>query len=370
MARRKGGTSQQAPASQRNPQGPDQSAFRGDDAISEAQGIDALLDLLPSEGDTSEESIDDAEATTLEAEPEEAEPQDTEQEAFSDDDLAIDEEDDLEPEPSQAEPEGIELTFGDERVRMTADEIQKGYLRQADYSRKTADLARDRESNAAEKQALEARNKALADTLDRLARYETTGLPPKPDAQLRQDDLATYLLQKEEYEDAQRDIAKANEEAQRQQADAAQQWQRANASKLIQAMPAWTDANRLNTDLVAMRQHGIQKGWYDEATFNQDYALWPHWALEAAHKAILYDRAVARKSGKTNGAAPTDKRVVKTTKSVKSQASQTGQKSQKTSRVRDAKTRFLQNPSGGGADARATDFLLAQIEAKGARRRA
>lgn len=370
MARRKSsGTSQPAPAAQRNPQSPDQSAFRGDEAISQEQGIDQLLDLLPPEGDTGEESNDDAEATTLEAEPDEAEPQDTEQEAFSDDDLALDEEDDLEPEPSQAEPEGIELTFGDERVKLTADEIQKGYLRQADYSRKTADLARDRETTAAEKQALEARNKALADTLDRLARYETTGLPPKPDAQLRQDDLATYLLQKEEYEDAQRDIAKATEEAQRQQQEAAQQWQRANASKLIQAKPAWTDANRLNTDLVAIREDGIKRGRFDEATFNANYTLWPHWALEDAHDALLYRRAVARAKGKTNGAVATDKRVVKSQKTVRGQASQPGQ-SKKTSRVRDAETRFRKNPSGGGADDRAVDFLMSKIEAGNSRRRA
>lgn len=341
----------------------DSLANRGDEAISEDEGMDLLLAKLTPE-DTSEASIDDADSPTLEAEPETAEPKDTETEAFLDDDLTFDEDDEPEPEPSPVEPADIEVMLGDERVTLTADEIQRGYLRQSDYSRKTADLARDRETAAQERQAFEAKSATLADTLDRLARYDTTGLPPKPTAQMREDDLATYLTMKDIYEEAQKDVGRAQQEAQQQQNETVQQWQRANATKLLDAVPAWKDATRLNADLVAIREDGIKRGSYDEAYFNQNYTLWPHWALENAQDARLYRRAKARQNGKANGDAAPDKRVVKTAKTVRSQASQPAE-SRSTSRERDARKRFRNHPSGAGSDDRAIEFLQARIDAQG-----
>lgn len=349
-------------------------AFRGEDAISENAGVEALFSLIPDEQETPDPVEEDTiaeEAESLDDEPEEAEPQEPlgaeAPDDGDDEDLLFDDDEGDEPEPAPGHTIQLEL---DGHVReMTAEQVAERINQiRSTSDRHSGELARAKQESESARQAYEAKATALDGVLADLSRFQDTGLPMAPDPALARDDPAEYIAQKADYEAKSAVINKAKEEAQRQQAEQQQQWQRANAAKLFEAVPAWKDATRLNSDLVAIQQHGIQHGWFDEATFGQNYTLWPHWALEAAHKALLYDRAVARKKGNGNGAVSSGKRVVKTVKTVRSQASQP-ESSRKTSQVRDARQRFLKNPSGAGADDRAVEALLAAAEAKGPRRR-
>jgi hypothetical protein len=352
----------------------DAPAFRGDDATTENAGVEALFALLPDEQESSDPGEEDTiaeEAESLADEPEEAEPREPlgaeAPDDGDDEDLLFDDDEGDEPDPVPGQTIQLEL---DGHVReMTAEQVAERINQiRSTSDRQNGELARTKQESESARQAYEAKATALDGLLADLSRLQETGLPSPPDPALAREDPAEYIAQKADYEAKRAVVDNANQEAQRQQAEAAQQWQRDNATKLFQAVPAWKDATRLNADLVAIQQHGIQAGWFDEATFGQNYTLWPHWALEAAHKAILYDRAVARKNGTGNDAAPAGKRVVKTVKTVRSQASQP-ESSRKTSQVRDARQRFLKNPSGAGADERAVELLLAQAEAKGRRQR-
>ena len=353
----------------------DQPAFRGDDATTENAGVEALFSLLPDENDTSDPIEEDTttiaeEAESLSDEPEEAEPQEPlgaeAPDDGDDEDLLFDDDEGDEPEPAPGQTIQLEL---DGHVReMTAEQVAERINQiRSTSDRHTGELARAKQESEASRQAYEAKATALSTLLDDLSQLQDTGLPQMPPLEMSESDPGEYIKLEAHYKAKMAVVNKAKEAAQRHHQEAQQQWQRANAAKLFEAVPAWKDATRLNSDLVAIQQHGIQHGWFDEATFGQNYTLWPHWALESAHKAMLYDRAVARKKGNGNGAVPAGKRVVKTVKTVRSQASQP-ERSRKTSQVREARQRFLKNPSGGGADERAVEYLLAQTEAK--RRRA
>lgn len=350
----------------------DAPAFRGDDATTENAGVEALFSLIPDEAsDPVEEDTIAEEAESLSDEPEEAEPQEPlgaeAPDDGDDEDLLFDDDGD-EPEPASGQTIQLEL---DGHVReMTAEQVAERINQiRSTSDRHSGELTRAKQESESARQAYEAKATALDGLLAELSGLKDTGVPQPPPVQLATDDPGEYVRLDAEFKAKKGLYDQALEERTRQQQEAQQQWQRENATKLFEAVPAWKDATRLNSDLVAIQQHGVQQGWFDEATFGQNYTLWPHWALEAAHKAILYDRAVARKNGKGNGAVPAGKRVVKTVKTVRSQASQP-ESSRKTSQVRDARQRFLKNPSGGGADERAVEFLDQLAQSRGSRRRA
>lgn len=113
-------------------------------------------DNLPAEPEPDEETEESEEAPEpKETETPEGEPEEEEDERVEDDDLEdVDTEDD-EPEEEPEEfpdlPEGFEVRDGrivakvDEDEEVDIDELRKSYFRQSDYTRKTQELAKERE---------------------------------------------------------------------------------------------------------------------------------------------------------------------------------------------------------------------------------
>ena len=351
----------------------DSPAFRGSEAMSEAQGVEELLSLLPEQQpDPGEDSTAEA-AETLVDEPEDAHQQDplgTEAPVDDVDDLDLNEEVEDQQEPADAQPTlAVEI---DGHVReMTAAQVRDRLSEMRSVmDNKQWERARAEEAATQARQEYEAKGTALDGLLADLSQLQGEGFLTAPDPALAREDPAEYVAQEASYKAKRLVWDKAQQEAQRQQQDATQQWQRANATKLLEAVPAWKDATRLNADLVAMREDGVKRGCYDEAFFNQNYTLWPHWAIENAHDARLYRRAKARQNGKGNDAVPGVKRVVTSQKTVRSQASQPAESRGK-SQERDAWKRFDQSSGGRHEDEAGAEAILASITArKGQSRRA
>ena len=344
-------------------------AFQGEDALTENQAIDQLLAGLPDDTDNSEASDEIAdEAETLEPEAEAEAEDNSGTAAASDEDLIIDETDE-----ETSEPEGppvYEIPWDDGTVRqMTAEEIRAGTLMRSDYDRKQAERARAEEAAAQSKQAFEAKATALDGLLAEVQRLKETGLPTPPDPALAREDPAEYIAKKADYDAKMVVVEKAQQEAKAAQSEQLRAAQEQNARQLLQAMPAWQDVTKQQADLAEMRQYGATQGWWSGEQFDQGVGNTPHWILQAVHKARLYDRAVARRNGKSNGAAPVQKRVVKSTKTVRTQASQPQSTKGRVARQQ-AWDSFRKNPGGAGAEERAINALLATIDEKGPRRRA
>ena len=343
-------------------------AYQGENALTEEQAIDQLLSSLPSEDveDTGEASDDHAEAETLESDAHQ-DNQGTEATVSEEDELIIDEADE---ESTEAEgPAVYEVPWDDGTVRqLTAEEIRAGTLMRSDYDRKQAERAKAEEAAVQAKQAYEARSTALDGVLADLSRVQETGLPSPPDPALARDDPAEYIARKADYDAKMLVVEKATKEAEEARAEQLRQLREQNAQALFQAMPAWQDPTRQQTELAEIRQYGSSNGWFTAEQFDQGVTNTPHWILQVLHKARLYDRAVARRNGKGNGAAPVQKRVVKRSPTVRSQASQP-QSSKTRVTEQAAWKRFLDQPSGAGAENRAVDALMATVERKGARHR-
>lgn len=126
-----------------------------------------------------------------------------------DDDTAEAEAEGAEDESADAKPEpqdDVTVTVNGERLALS--ELKSGYMRQADYSRKTQDVATQRKS-------LEALSARVTKSVDAIAQFLVNQLPQAPDPSLAMTDPAAFVQQKAMHEAAMGQInaivAQANE---------------------------------------------------------------------------------------------------------------------------------------------------------------
>lgn len=96
-----------------------------------------------------------------------------------------------EPEP-EAKPDEVVVTM-DTGEQLPVKELKLGYMRQADYTRKTQESAQERK-------ALEASAERINATIDAFSNYLASQLPPEPDPQLAFTDSNAYTQQKAVYD--------------------------------------------------------------------------------------------------------------------------------------------------------------------------
>lgn len=328
-----------------------------------------LLAKLPSdEGDNSEAEGEHADETeTLEAEDDQAEDNLGTEATAPDDDLNFD--DDGE-ETEAVGPAVYEVPWDDGTVRqMTAEEIRAGTLMRSDYDRKQAERARAEEAAAQAKQSYEAKTTAMDGLLAELSRLKETGLPTPPPLELIDQDLYEYNKRKHQYEEQIKLVEASQRQVEAERAQQLEEVKRANAEKLLANIPEWQDVQRQTQDLAELNEMGVRAGYWTQEAFNEGLSTVPHWQIELWRDGMRYRKAVARRNGKTNGAAPVTKRVTKVQPTVRSQASQP-QSARPRQAEADAWKRFRDNPGGAGHENLAIEALLASAERKtGARRR-
>lgn len=149
------------------------------------------MDELQSEGvetvaaDTAEtEGFEDSESYTLE----------DAVEALADDDEGLEAEESEEAQPAET----ITLSDG---TSLTLEEVEKGLLLQADYTRKTTEVAEARKAIEAERTNLTETQKALQTNLQKLTEFVLSVLPAEPDYNLARTNPAAYVQQKTLRED-------------------------------------------------------------------------------------------------------------------------------------------------------------------------
>ena len=180
----------------------------------------------------------------------------------------------------------------DDGTALTADEVKKSYLRQADYTRKTQAVAELRKETEAERaQASEAR-KTLAEKITQLESFLSQNLPSTEglDA-LRQTDPAEYAARIADLTRQQQQLAAVQVERQRVLAEQAEeaakqhsQYLAAERERLLEVIPEWTaDPTKAQAELQALRAAGAAYGFSD-AELDQ----------VADHRAILLLRDAMR----------------------------------------------------------------------------
>jgi hypothetical protein len=264
------------------------------------QAQDAIANLLASDGDTQEGEAQQPDAVEAKAEDAEG----TEAEATEADAEETDAEDSAESEDGEQQEQQPDPVFtvkvNGEEVQVTLDELQRGYSRQADYSRKTQQLAEERKAFQGETEAIRQERAQYATLLGALQQQlqATAQLEQQPDWDRLYDEdpiQATKLERqwRKVTEERQAKLAAIQAEQQRvskaldtQQAEVLKQHLIREAERMPELIPEWKDAS------VAKKEKTELRSWLENQGLNQveidSLTRAEHVAL--LRKAYLYDR--------------------------------------------------------------------------------
>ena len=265
--------------------------------LSEAISLDDAVDRMMTEDTASEEVTEDAAEEEEGAEPEEGEPTLEAEEAGDDDETESDEDtgDDADPVFE------IETVNGVEQVPLS--ELKAGHMRQADYTRKTMELATERRDFASEKQTIEAQKQQLTEALQ----YWAVPVQQEPDwrEMAQKLDPREFQLRQVEWQERQKRAQQAQEQYQALRDYEMQQVRQAEQQKLLEALPEWRDPARFKAEAGRMVEHAAQYGFAPEEVG----AIVDHRMVRVLRDAILYREQQAK--------LPEAKRIAKPQKALK-----------------------------------------------------
>lgn len=308
-----------------------------------AEAANALAGMLPDEGqeDSSEAQLPEEGAAV-------------EEELSADADAADDETDTEQSEldedtEEQEQPQVFSVKVDGKEVEVTLDELQKGYSRTQDYTRKTQQIAEVRKQTEAELQAVRAEREQYAQLLSALeAQVQQVAQPNIDWDRLYQEDPIEWVRQREVMRDNQEKAAAIQSEQQRlsqlsqqEQAQFMQQKLQHEQEALLAAIPDWKDAKKAQAEKALLVEFGQKIGFTPEEL----KSVVDHRAVLMLRKAALYDQMMSKRGNikpvTNNGPRPAKPgaagRVSNTTEAVRAQ-----QRVAKTGRVDDAANAILQ----------------------------
>ena len=308
-----------------------------------AEAANALAGLLPDEGQQ-----EDSEAQL----PEEGAAVDEELSAEAD--AAGDETDaeqsELDEDTEQQEqPQVFSVKVDGKEVEVTLEELQKGYSRTQDYTRKTQQIAEVRKQTEAELQAVRAEREQYAQLLGALeAQVQQVSQPNIDWDRLYQEDPIEWVRQREVMRENQEKAAAIQSEKQRlaqlsqqEQAQFMQQKLQQEQEALLAAIPDWKDAKKAQAEKALLVEFGQKIGFTPEEL----KSVVDHRAVLMLRKAALYDQLMSKRGNikpvTNNGPRPAKPgaagRISNTTEAVRAQ-----QRVAKTGRVDDAANAIYQ----------------------------
>lgn len=308
-----------------------------------AEAANALAGMLPEEGqeDSSEAQSPDEGAAV-------------EEELSADADAADDETDTEQSEldedtEEQEQPQVFSVKVDGKEVEVTLDELQKGYSRTQDYTRKTQQIAEVRKQTEAELQAVRAEREQYAQLLGALeAQVQQVSQPNIDWDRLYQEDPIEWVRQREVMRENQEKAAAIQSEQQRlsqlsqqEQAQFMQQKLQHEQEALLAAIPDWKDAKKAQAEKALLVEFGQKIGF----TPDELKSVVDHRAVLMLRKAALYDQMMSKRGNikpvTNNGPRPAKPgaagRVSNTTEAVRAQ-----QRVAKTGRVDDAANAIFQ----------------------------
>lgn len=183
-------------------------------------------------------------------------------------------------------------------VEVTLDELQKGYSRTQDYTRKTQQIAETRKAVEAEASAIRAEREQYSQLLGALKQQlESTEAPIDMD-RLYNEDPIEWVRQSEVMRQRQDKLAAIQSEQQRlseltaqQRAQEMQAHLASQQEALIQAVPEWKDSKKAQAEKALLVEFGKKIGFSDEELKN----VYDHRAVIALRKAALYDQMMSKR---------------------------------------------------------------------------
>ena len=245
-------------------------------SIVEAQS--AILGLLEPEEATPETQesapTEDVEESTEETQDEPLEEEVLEDESEEDES----EEEESEEDEVEEEPEVYAVKVDGEELEVSLEELVQGYSRHSDYTRKTQELASQRDQMAQTQQhwaneivQAQAERQQYMEALGQFINNSAQGLEQFANInweQLRESDPIAFVTKKEELRDAENNVRQAQEqqaqEYQRSQEELAKLRSLAvqeEHKKLVAAVPEWNDAEKRNEMASELSSYALEQGF-------------------------------------------------------------------------------------------------------------
>jgi hypothetical protein len=287
-----------------------------------------------------------------ETQPVEESEEDTETAASEEDESGVedapDEETPEEQSEEEEEPEEQEqqqtftVKVDGKKVSVTLDELQNGYQRFSDYSRKTQQIAEVRKQVEQETQAIRTEREQYAQLLGALQSQLQSSEPQIDLERLYHEDPIEWVRQKEVMRERQEKLGAIQSEQQRLSQVAQYEQQRAMEAQfasqqeaLLAALPEWKDSKRAKAEKALVIESAKAAGFSDEDL----KSVYDHRLVLLLRKAALFDQMVSKRQGikpVVNNGPRTAKpgaagRVSTTTESVRAK-----QRLAKTGRIDDA----------------------------------
>ena len=205
---------------------------------------------------------------------------------------------DEETEEEEKPTEVYTVKVDGKEVEVTLDELQKGYSRTQDYTRKTQQIAETRKAVEAEAAAIRAEREQYAQLLGALKQQLESAETPVDLERLRIEDPIEWITQRELLRDRQDKLAAIQSEQQRlsqltaqQRAQEMQAHLASQQEALIQAVPEWKDSKKAQAEKALLVEFGKKIGFSDEELKN----VYDHRAVIALRKAALYDQMMSKR---------------------------------------------------------------------------
>ena len=302
------------------------------DNLNVANAASAINAMLPSEGGD-QQDVELQELTEVDSAAPEEELQDSDGEQS----------DEVEAEEEEDKPPIFTVRVDGKNVEVTLAELQKGYSREADYTRKTQQVSEERRAFQAEADLVRTERQQYSQLLGSLqAQLQQNAAPQVDMDRLYHEDPIEWVKQKELARDSEKVHAAIQSEQQRlSHIQAQEQYQSMQAhlaqqqDAMLKAIPEWVNPDKAKAEKTLLIEWGQKLGFSSDELKN----IFDHRAVVALRKAALYDQMMTKRGNirpaVNNGPKPAKPgaagRMDNTTDSRRSQ-----QRLAKTGRVNDA----------------------------------
>ena len=240
------------------------------------------------------------------------------------------------------QPQTFTVKVDGKEVSVTLDELQKGYSRTQDYTRKTQQIAEVRKQAEQETHAVRAEREQYAQLLGALQAQLQSSEPQVDLERLYHEDPIEWVRQKEVMRERQEKLGAIQSEQQRLSQVSQYEQQRAMEAQLasqqealLAALPDWKDPKKAKAEKALVIESAKAAGFTDEDL----KSVYDHRLVLLLRKAALFDQMVSKRQGikpVVNNGPRTAKpgaagRVSTTTESVRAK-----QRLAKTGRIDDA----------------------------------
>lgn len=308
-----------------------------------ADAASAISEMLaPEEGQAQVEETQPVEESEEETETAASVDDESEVQDASDEESTEEQSEDEEEQKEEDQPQTFTVKVDGKDVTVTLEELQKGYSRTQDYTRKTQQIAEVRKQVEAETQAVRAERAQYAQLLGALQAQLQATEPQVDLDRLYQEDPIEWVRQKEVLRERQeRAMAIQSEQQRLAQLQQAEQ-QRATEEYLLQqkdallaALPEWKDPKKAKAEKALVVESAKAAGFSEDDLKN----VYDHRLVLLLRKAGLYDQMMSKRQGikpvVSNGPRPAKPgaagRVSTTTESTRAK-----QRLAKTGRIDDA----------------------------------